>query len=255
MGIKIRISHFLVVVAALLVSAGRLHATAPANDNFSDATTLLGNTINLTNSVTGATMEPGEPAHIPGVAQASVWWKWSAPLSGIFVMAIEANFISGTTPGATLAIYQGDAVDQLTLVGKTTSGTNFLAEAGKTYYFAGVVGTNVIGEVVLIGFYHLISGAVAADPNNLLCEASWEGTAISNTVCWHSDRGLSGYVNESGGADGTTWPILGGAQNVWQDISTIPGHLYTIRFAYLIGGSLSPGTSDVQVRVAWDSNV
>jgi hypothetical protein len=70
---------------------------------------------------------------------------------------------------------------------------------------------------------------------------------------------VGGYVNQSGGADGRTWPAFGinagGNGKIWQDIPTIPGHQYTIRFAFLIGGQSSGGSGDAQIGVSWDANV
>jgi hypothetical protein len=47
---------------------------------------------------------------------------------------------------------------------------------------------------------------------------------------------------------------LGKTNIFWQDIPTVPGHLYRIRFAQLIGGSMSSGSGDAQISVSWDTD-
>ena len=62
-------------------------------------------------------------------------------------------------------------------------------------------------------------------------------------------------MNEvNGGADGTTWPAPAPGTIIWQDFPSTPGHSYTLKFAYLIGGPLSGGSGDAQVAVLWDTN-
>lgn len=126
--------------------------TAPANDNFANATAVTipaSNTVALTGSSLSATKETGEPNHASETGGASVWWKWTAPFNG----PLEVK-TAGTAFDTLLGIYTGTAVNALTLVASNddaepaptngqdsqtrnrTSIVTFTATAGTTYYFA-----------------------------------------------------------------------------------------------------------------------
>lgn len=128
------------------------NATAPANDNFANATVVTipaSNTLTLTGSSLSATKESGEPNHASETGGASVWWKWTAPFNG----PLEVK-TAGTPFDTLLGVYTGTAVNALTLVASNddaepapTSGTDsqtrnrtsivtFTATQGTTYYFA-----------------------------------------------------------------------------------------------------------------------
>lgn len=85
-------------------------------------------------------------------------------------------------------------------------------------------------------------------------DPSWEGTGLFNSQYWKSSGNLEGFVNEPGGADGTTWPVLPGGTTIWQDFPTVPGHTYSIRFAALISNDTSQGGGDGRIEVLWDTN-
>lgn len=112
------------------------------NDNFSNATPLLGVIENANGAITGATSEPGEPVHA-GVGEGkSVWWSWTAPANGPAAVLAEGT---GFTP--VVAIYTGNSVSSLSLVTSATNDSvplsptnftlaNFSAVAGTTYQIA-----------------------------------------------------------------------------------------------------------------------
>ncbi len=229
------------------------------NDNFTNAQVLKGNSLNFgPSAIADATMEPGEPLHMGDVPQKSIWWKWQAPMWGIY----SFNASSSLASNVVLAVYTGDSVDALTLVAKYTNSASPLqvnVVASQTYYIAAAVPTNAIGDIKVYSGYGLPDSSVHAVPGNLLQEPSWEGTAL-RPLHWGKAGGVGGYVNQQfGGADGTTWPSLGKSSGVngvvWQDFPTIPGHQYAVRFAYLTGGNLSNGSGDAQLGVSWDANL
>lgn len=126
-------------VVALPASAG---AAMPPNDDFANAAD-LGN--GLTASASGsnlwATAEAREPGRVSGPATASVWYRWTAPQSGVVrVQTCDSNF------DTTLAIFRGDAFGALGLVAgndnrcgipeASRSALRFLAAAGTTYHIA-----------------------------------------------------------------------------------------------------------------------
>jgi hypothetical protein len=109
----------------------------PANDNFATATALAGTNANVSSATNvSASTEPGEPTHAGRVGGHSVWWTWTAPAAGHFVVTATGYF------NKLLGIYTGDSVSALTEVarGYGTSGklaqAGFDATAGTVYRFA-----------------------------------------------------------------------------------------------------------------------
>jgi hypothetical protein len=218
-------------------------AAAPVNDNFAQATVLRGyNVGTYSETIDDATMEPGEPPNLGNIPQKSVWWEWQAPLWGDTYFILRGS----ASTNAVVAIYTGDSLDTLTLVAKGANSPVFVpVTGGQTYYIAGAVTTNTTGSLYLIEYYASKDRSAHIIPGNLLQEPSWEGTEIFNAQYWHWSGSFSGYVNEAGGVDGTTWPILSVGTTIWQDIPTIPGHSYAVKFACRRSGG---------VAVLWDTN-
>jgi hypothetical protein len=120
----------------------RIEATPPpANDDFADATPLV---MQLEEEFEGeafyfgsrfgfnwnAGKESGEPNHVGGPSGASVWYSWTAPVSG------EARIGGCCGPGLRLGLYQGDGLGSLQpLFGGIGPGgsVTFMAAAGATY--------------------------------------------------------------------------------------------------------------------------
>jgi hypothetical protein len=121
--------------------------TPVANDLFADAEVLTGQTAYVPFTAnydvfgTGEpfTAEPGEPDHA-GVSDPvqSAWYSWTAPISGrAFVESFVFTF---PDPSGVVAVYTGDAVDDLTEVtsdvGEFGGSAAFDAVAGTTYSIA-----------------------------------------------------------------------------------------------------------------------
>jgi hypothetical protein len=107
----------------------------PANDDFADAATLTGFPSTASADNTGATKEPGEPNHAGNLGGSSLWWRWTAPQSG---MVGFDTFGSGID--TLLAVYVGDGLGTLMLVGENDDAGAGLqsevvvdAQAGQTY--------------------------------------------------------------------------------------------------------------------------
>jgi len=111
---------------------------APINDMFASRTTLTGMTGSAMGYNDAATKESGEPNHAYDTGGHSVWWSWTAPASGVFVMdTIGSSF------DTLLAVYTGNYVAGLSPVASddqggpdNTSRLNFTAVAGTTYQIA-----------------------------------------------------------------------------------------------------------------------
>jgi len=157
----------------------------PSNDNFSAAQAISGCAGTTSGTNVGATRETNEPNHSPdnNGGSRSVWFTWTAPASG------PAQFTTaGSGFDTVLAVYTGNAVNSLSLIGKnddvdpgvvTTSNVQFTASAGTTYRIA-VDGYNNSGSGGDIGTFSLnwaLSG----------CGNSWVPTVLnSNQVEFRS---------------------------------------------------------------------
>lgn len=128
----------LIVIAVGAISG---FATAPGNDNFANAEILSGVRVSVVRSNIDATKESGEPNHATNIGGRSVWFKWTASVSGPVSFSTNRteqnldtllNIYSGTS-FATLdsVAYMND----ITLTNRR-SVVKILAVAGTTYYIA-----------------------------------------------------------------------------------------------------------------------
>ena len=109
---------------------------SPANDDFANAQNIT-DTNAFIGDNTYATAQPGEPDHGPGVpAQQSVWYKFTASMTGRAYVA--ASDIDGN--GVAIAAYTGNAVSDLTWLaywdGTSPDEIAFAVSKGETYYIA-----------------------------------------------------------------------------------------------------------------------
>lgn len=106
----------------------------PVNDNFRNRTPIPEDATVVTGSNAYASSETGEPPARPTAGGHSVWWRWTAPETGL---ATVTTFGSGFD--TILAVYRGSAVDHLTWLGSNDdqdglqSSVTFFAMAGTTY--------------------------------------------------------------------------------------------------------------------------
>ncbi len=114
----------------------------PSNDNFANkiVVTTSGSLVTtVTGSNVNATKEPGEPPHFSIYGGKSVWWTWTAPLTGTATINT-----TNSTFDTILAIYTGASLTNLTLLtnnddivpGIVQSQVTFPAVAGTTYRIA-----------------------------------------------------------------------------------------------------------------------
>lgn len=103
------------------------------NDLFAHRVALAGAVAEADVWLLDAGREQGEPNHAPGPIQsgASVWWTWTAHDTGY--LALESG-------NRSVAVYRGDALDQLSLVTRTDIGTGRMPQAlvlqGETFQIA-----------------------------------------------------------------------------------------------------------------------
>jgi hypothetical protein len=135
----------LLIVALLLPTAAS--AVPPPNDDFASATPFFdrGRNDNASGNTEEATREPGEPAHGGFATGASIWFRWTAWLSGTAkVYPCSGSF------HPVIAVYTGSSLGSLTPVGSPIDigpsdgfctlggkgGVAFEAVAGQTYSIA-----------------------------------------------------------------------------------------------------------------------
>ena len=119
------------------------------NDNFASAATLSGMSGSAVGANVGATQEAGEPNPNLGSSGYTVWWRWTAPANGVYVIDTL-----GSSFDTILAVYTGGAVSSLAEIAKNdnsggvTSSLEFTAVAGTVYAFM-VDGKNSSGTITL----------------------------------------------------------------------------------------------------------
>ncbi len=122
--------------AGILNIVARLPMTRPPNDNFASRIPLTGPTNAVIGTNVGATKEPGEPNHAGNSGGKSVWWSWTAPVSGnVSVTTVGSSF------DTLLAVYTGTALSNLTGIASngqagTQSAVVFNSVSGTTYQIA-----------------------------------------------------------------------------------------------------------------------
>ena len=132
-----------------------LGAEPPANDNFADAVELLNASGQVTGNNTGATLEEEEPCYNCSQESGnSVWWKWTAPTSGLYGFDTD-----GSDFETSIAIYRGgsmkmlmiEACDNETGICLGRSYCWLSATQGATYYIAvlGGVSEKDFGNITL----------------------------------------------------------------------------------------------------------
>jgi hypothetical protein len=131
----------------------------PANDAFANATVLTGIPVSISDMNAGATKETNEDDHAGNVGGASLWYRWTAPISAQVVVQTCASSFD-----TLLGVYTGAAVGALTPVASDDDSCGqgsvlaFAATSGVTYMIAvdgaeqfaqGATGTIVLDVVTL----------------------------------------------------------------------------------------------------------
>ena len=127
-------------LAVSLLAVGHVQTgqSAPPNDNLANAIVITGSTNLTIASNAGATAEAGEPSHAGNPATNSVWWSWTAPSTGSFLVStFNSSF------DTELGIYTGSSLANLLPVASdddsgftNTSKVVFRAYTGETYRIA-----------------------------------------------------------------------------------------------------------------------
>lgn len=133
----------------------------PVNDDFVNAKVITGTDFREIIPTYGASRESGEPKHGGITGGRSLWWKWTAPYTGKFVVSTAGNLYDDYHARHTgVGVYYGSTVDSLIPVASdqngagintgenTWSSVTFTAGKGVTYHIA--ADANVAGNLSFI---------------------------------------------------------------------------------------------------------
>jgi hypothetical protein len=131
-----RTARFCLIGIALMfsVSAGR-GQTPPPNDNFTNRILVSGSSLTITGTLAGATIENGEPTD--GPTSGSVWWTWTAPVSGVVVIQMIRDYSQANSANTSFAVFTGNDLNSLTYI----DGNSFDAPIGRYAAFTAAAGT------------------------------------------------------------------------------------------------------------------
>ncbi|MCD8482674.1 MAG: fibronectin type III domain-containing protein [Verrucomicrobia bacterium] len=196
----------------------------PANDNFADATEMRGSRWTAYGHNLGATKEPGETMlewffNPPNTNYRSVWWKWTAPVSGTITVDTLGSQMYNV-----LAVFTGDRVDALNPVTpvptdpgnpfngdasvRARSGTmrvTFDAVEGTTYYIA------VQGAGFIVPSSGPITVTLSGPPAIPFAPDSFTAMRInSNSVelLWEDIAVDEEFYQIERSSDGISWELL-----------------------------------------------
>lgn len=170
----------------------------PGNDDFVNATPISGYYAQQTGTITSASPETGEP-HFGYSAGGllsyghSVWYKWTAPKSSTYTVAI---YTKSFTP--VVGVFTGSSVSSLTTIAQDVVTTSFDATLGATYYI-GVDGYGSVSGDFTLSFLEAdfglnLAGEVNSSPAANPIDASVVlvdqvgGVAyLGNTTSWYKN--------------------------------------------------------------------
>ncbi len=183
-----------------------LAPVASANDNFANAQVLTGMATVVSANNSGATRQSGEPKHAGDSGGASLWYRWTAPYSGVWTVDTAS---SDFTP--LVGIYTGSTLTGLTPVasnrvsaGSYAAAVNFNTTAGTTYQIAmdgpgGLAGNLVLSlaprsspATVLSNGFEAVEGFVNSTP--LAGQSGWVGSGTAKTGLTNA---LQGYGQQA----------------------------------------------------------
>jgi len=126
--------------AAAMLASAVTGSAQPANDNFVDAIVLPGSSGTTNGTYRDATAEAGEPLY-NGIGAFSVWYRWTAPSSGLVTFDTMGRSID-----TVVAVYTGTSVDGLSPILSNyvavASCITFPALSGTSYYIQVLGNTN-----------------------------------------------------------------------------------------------------------------
>lgn len=149
---------YYIAVDGLLGDSGNVSLSlgqSVVNDDFVNALEISGINFRTTSDNIGASREANEPEHVENTfGSKSVWWDWTAPLSGNVTVSTSASNSFDTI----LAVYTGETLEDLNPIavndddertGVWTSLVTFYAQQGESYKIAVDGWNGGYGEIAL----------------------------------------------------------------------------------------------------------
>ncbi len=106
----------------------------PENDNYANATAVVGTPVDFAADTTAASAEPNEKDANGQFASTSVWWKWTAPITRAVVLGIQ-----GQPEIPRVSVFQTPRIpiaSNVSVVADRDTNLIFTATEGITYYIA-----------------------------------------------------------------------------------------------------------------------
>lgn len=185
-------------------------AVPPPNDNLADRTLVAAGSTQSVGSNVDASAEAGEPRNPSVAGGRSVWWSWTSATSSSVTIST-----TGSSFDTTLAIYTGNTVGSLVLVGANDdaggvqSAVTFAAVAGTTYSIQVDGYSSATGTIAL---NHPQTGAAPGAPvivTNPANASVLAGQPFSLQVVAQGDATLAYQWYQDGGA------VNGATSAVW----------------------------------------
>ncbi len=211
----------------------------PPNDDFANAITLTGSSLQTTGTNAGAGRQTGEPAippNTPSTTGRSVWWNWTAPTDGV----VTVDTI-GSSFDTVLAVYTGSTLDTLTTVqtnenggANRTSLLSFQASTGTTYQIA-VDGVNgLTGNIALnLTLSNTFAPSLIMQPANIALTAGGNASLSASFLAYPPPT--------------YQWQRLPAGSGTWANLSEGAPYSGTAT-ATLTVGSVNVGQSGDQFR-------
>ncbi|MGC8840582.1 MAG: CARDB domain-containing protein [Candidatus Sumerlaeaceae bacterium] len=207
----------------------QLSYSAGASNDFFGAPMVLPTVCDgfVTSTNVGAGVEPNEPAHAGNPGGASVWFLWTAPVTGDPTYPVTFN-TSGSDFDTLLGVYEGTSINSVSLLGfndnarpdlspnTKTSQLSFIAEAGKSYYI--LVDGVQSGSTVAQGNIILSWDVGYAPENDFLGKPTYfpsleAANGTTNTATIDIPRTNNGASREAGEPNHAM--ITSGMRSVW----------------------------------------
>jgi hypothetical protein len=197
-----------------------------------------GNCVTVTGTNVGATKESGEPNHAGNVGGASVWWTWTAPITGSATVSTD-----GSDFDTLLGVYTGSSVNNLTPVASNDddqtgnqSTVTFNAVMNTTYY---VAVDGYFGPSHGLHTGHIVLNACQQLPT---CKQKMN-------VRWHyRSHGTSGSWSATISPNCQTGSISIGPSTMEGDLKVSPGQSVDFGYDFNVQAPATVAVMNVQVK-------
>ncbi len=213
----------------------------PANDDFAEPLGITGERAVLFTYNQGSTVEAGEPAHAGVEPARTLWFSYTAPFTGAFVITTNGSELeSGGALDTSLAVYTGTTLEALTPVAandddgsKLTSRVRFNVTQGVTYRIAVGTKAGVLGGL-LLSFARPpanddFASAIALSGDS----AAWDGSSLNS----NRESGEPIHAGHPGGA--SIWFTWTAPQSAVYSIATVGGTYFDSLLAVYTGSSIN----------------